>query len=79
MLFKTQLALFIARPAVHCGLKYQHWPMNQTPVVAQKRLSVAYSTHIIQTKLMFKNRRYPQKLMFSATGVPIDVPLVVLG
>jgi len=44
-----------------------------------KRLSVAYCTHIIQTKLMLKNRRYPQKSMFSATGVPTDVPLVVLG
>jgi len=28
MLFETQLALFITRPAVHCELKYQHWPMN---------------------------------------------------
>jgi len=40
-----------------------------------KRLSVAYCTHIIQTKLMLKNRRYPQKFMFSATGVRTDVPL----
>ena len=44
-----------------------------------KWLSVAYCTHIIQTKLMLKNRIYAQKSMFSATGVPTDVPLVVLG
>jgi len=44
-----------------------------------KMLSVACCTHIIQTKLMLKNRRYPQKSIFSATGVPTDVPLVVLG
>jgi len=36
ILFQTQLAFFIACPAVHCGLKYQHWPMNWTLVVAQK-------------------------------------------
>jgi len=36
MLFETQLALFITRPAVHCGLKYEPWPMNQTLVVDQK-------------------------------------------
>jgi len=44
-----------------------------------ERLSVAYCTHIIQTKLMLKNRLYPQKSMFSATGMPTDVPLVVVG
>jgi len=64
MLFETQLALFIARPAVHCGLKYQHWPMIRTR--CPERLSVAYCTHIIQTNLMLKNRRYPEKLMFAA-------------
>jgi len=36
MLFETQLALFIACPAFHCGLKYQHWSMQQTLVVDQK-------------------------------------------
>ena len=25
----TLLALIITRSAVHCGLKYQHWPMKQ--------------------------------------------------
>jgi len=28
---------------------------------------------------MLKNRRHPQKLMFTATGGPKDMPLVVLG
>ena len=40
---------------------------------------MAYCTHIVQAKLMHKNRRYPQKSMFTATGGPIDLPLVVLG
>jgi len=40
---------------------------------------VAYRTHIIQTKLMLKNRRYPQKSMFTAMGGPQGMPLVVLG
>jgi len=28
---------------------------------------------------MLKNRRYPQKSVFTATGGPTDMPLVVLG
>jgi len=28
---------------------------------------------------MLKNGRYPQKLMFTATGGPTDMPLVLLG
>jgi len=43
------------------------------------RLTVAYCTHIIQTKVMLKNRRYQQKSMFTAIGEPTDMPLVVLG
>jgi hypothetical protein len=42
-----------------------------------ERLLVAYCTHILQTKLMQKI--YPQKLMFTATGEPTDMPLVVQG
>jgi len=30
------IALFIAGTGVHCGLKYQHWPMKQSLVVDQK-------------------------------------------
>jgi len=36
MLFKTQLTFFIIGPEIHCGLKYQHWPMQQTLVADQK-------------------------------------------
>jgi len=71
----TLLALTITCSGVHCGLKYQHCPMKRTPVVDQK---VAYCTHIIQTKLMLKNRRQPQNSMFTATEGPTDMPLVVL-
>ena len=53
-------ALIIACNGVHCGLKYQHWPMKQTAAV-DLMLSVAYCTHTIQTKLTLKNQRYPQK------------------
>ena len=42
-------------------------------------LSVAYCTHIMLIKLMLKNRRYTQILMFTATGGPTQMPPVVLG
>ena len=32
----TLLALIITCTGVHCGLKYQHWPMKQTLAVDQK-------------------------------------------
>jgi len=32
----TQLAASIACTGVHCGLKYQHWPMKRSLVVDQK-------------------------------------------
>ena len=32
----TLLALIIVCSGVHCGLKYQHWPMKQTLVVDQR-------------------------------------------
>ena len=44
-----------------------------------ERLSVAYCTHIIQTKLMPKNQRYPQKSTFTATEGPTHMPLVMPG
>jgi hypothetical protein len=39
----------------------------------------AYCSHIIQTKLMLKNWRYPQKSIFTAAGEPTDMPLAVPG
>jgi putative AlgH/UPF0301 family transcriptional regulator len=41
--------------------------------------SMAYCTHIVQSKLMHKNQRYLQKVMFTAAGGNTDIPLVVLG
>jgi len=32
----TARLLFIACPAFHCGLKYQHWLMKRTLIVDQK-------------------------------------------
>ena len=32
----TLLALIIACTGVHCGLKYQHWPMKQNLALDQK-------------------------------------------
>jgi len=40
---------------------------------------MAYCTHIVQTKLMLRNWRYPQKVMFTAAGGNTDMPLMVLG
>jgi hypothetical protein len=53
----------------------------ETNTVCQsERLPVVYCTHIIKKKLMLRNQRYPKKkLMFTATGGPRDVHLVVLG
>jgi hypothetical protein len=39
----TLLALTIACSGLHCGLKYQHWPMKRTLVVDQK----GYQRHIV--------------------------------
>jgi hypothetical protein len=74
--FETQLNLFIACTGVACGLKYQHWPLKQTPSFDHKFFSVEYCTHRVQTNLVLKN---PQKSMFTATGLATDMPLVVLG
>ena len=63
---------FTVRSNINTGLwsKTLSWP---------ERLSVAYCTHIIETKLMLKNWRYTQISMFTATVWPTDMPLVVLG
>jgi len=41
--------------------------------------SVVYCTHIVQTKLKLKNRRYSKKSKFRGKEGLKDVPLVVLG
>jgi len=32
----TKLSLIIAHSGVHCGLKYQHWPMKRKLFLDQK-------------------------------------------
>jgi hypothetical protein len=74
----TPIALFIACIEVHCGLKYQHWPMKDTSFLARQVVSgmlYPYNSDKINTK----KSETLQKLMFTATGWPTDVPLVVLG
>jgi len=34
-MFQTLLGVFIACSGVHCGLKYQHWPMKQAHFLDQ--------------------------------------------
>ena len=54
--------LNIACSGIHCGLKYQHWPMKRKTLTWPERLSVAYCTHIIQTKLMLKKSEISTKI-----------------
>jgi hypothetical protein len=44
-----------------------------------ERLSVAYCTHIIQTKVILKNWRYPQISVFTAAGGLTDLPSCSAG
>jgi len=71
--------LIIARSGVLCGLKYQHWPMKQKLFRDQNGCQWRTVPHICQRNVMLKNRRYSQISMFTATGGPTNVPLVVLG
>jgi len=59
-------SLWVEISTLACEANTLFWP---------ERLSVAYCTHIIQTKLMLKNWSCPQKLMFTATGGPTDMAL----
>jgi hypothetical protein len=63
-------SLFVEISTLAYEANSSYWP---------ERLSVAYSTHIIQTNVMLKNRRYPQISMSTATGGPADMRFVVLG
>jgi len=53
--------------------------MKQTRFVDLEMLSVAYCNHIIQTNIMLKKMGNIHKSMFTPTGVPTDVAVVVLG
>jgi hypothetical protein len=79
MLFQTQLA-FVYR-LLCCSL----WVEISTLTYVTnsncwpERLSLAYCTHIIQTKIMHKNRRYPQKSMFSHRSASCSVGVICRG
>jgi len=77
--FETQLAFIyhLHRSPLWVEISTLAYKMNTN--CWPERFSVAYCTHVVQTKLMLKNGRYSQKLMFTATGVSRDVPLVVMG
>jgi hypothetical protein len=68
MLFKTHLGLFITRPAVHCGLKYQHWPVYGKLYKSVIRPIVTYAseTWVLKEssiqKLMVFERKILRKL-----------------
>jgi len=38
-MFQTLLGLFITCSGVHCGLKYQHWPLNELSFLTRKVVS----------------------------------------
>ena len=67
----------------YCSLCSSLWVEISTLTYETKTLSwweslaVAYCTHIIQTKVMLKNQRYPQISMFTDTEGPTDTPLVL--
>jgi len=48
----------------------------EAKILSLPERSLVYCTYINVT---FKNQRYSQVSMFTATGGPTDVPLVVLG
>ena len=80
-LTKKVLALLvwiIACSGIHCGLKYQHWPRKRKIFRDQKDFSgVLYRYN--SDKVMLKNRRYPQKSMFTAAVWPTETLFVELG
>jgi len=53
--------------------------MKQKLFIDQKGCQWRTIPHIIQTKVMLKNQRYPQISMFTATGGLTDLSLIVLG
>jgi hypothetical protein len=62
MLFKTQLALVCHVPCSPLWVEISTLAYEMNSSCWPERLSVANSTHIIQTKLMLKIRRYPSKI-----------------
>jgi hypothetical protein len=79
MLFETQLVFVYHLPCSSLWVEISTLAYEANKNCWAESLSVAYSTHIIQTKLMLKNWRYPQKLMFTAMEGPTDMPCCSAG
>ena len=73
----TLLSLNTACTGVHCGLKYQHWPMKQILAVDQEGFQWRTVPIKFRQNLCSKIG-FPQSI-FSATGGPTHMPLIVLG
>jgi len=72
----TLLGAIIACSGVHCGLKYQHWPMKQ--ILIRKVVSgVLYPYN--SDKTIAQKSEISTNLTFTATEGPTDMSLVVLG
>jgi len=70
---KVQLALgFTLGWNINTGLKNELYLLTREVVSG-----ILYPYNL--DKLTLKNWRYPQKSMFTATGGPTDIPLVVVG
>ena len=79
VMFETQLAFVYCWPCSSLWFEISTLAYEANSSRWPERLSVVYCTHIIQTKVMIKNRRYPQISMSTATDGPTGMPLVVLG
>jgi hypothetical protein len=63
---------------VHCGLKYQQWPMIQKLFLDQKGCQWR-TVPIYKSDKSNAQKSEIQISMFTATGRPTDLPLIVLG
>jgi len=70
--FQTQHVLFMAQKVFERGLNINIGLWHKQELLTRK-FSVAYCNAYSQTKVIHKNRRCPQKLMFTDTVGPTDV------
>jgi hypothetical protein len=76
-MFQTLLALFISATGAHCGLKYHHWPMQQT-LLTRKVVSGGLYTYN-SGKTNAQNLEISIKFNVYSYKRATDVPVVVLG
>jgi hypothetical protein len=81
MLLELQLTIFYSLPCSSLWVEIATLAYETNKTLCPHTLSVSYCIRILQTKLMLKNQRLKKKkkTMFTASGGPTDVPLVVLG